>query len=108
MTSAYMWSAVVMVVFFLIAVIAANLIMFKPNNPGVTKRRVWFWTLCIGSGIVSFLVNFIIASKIDVPSIQSKYQTASVIAAVSVIIVFIIAGFILSKVFHTKKIGTWF
>lgn len=32
-TSAYMWAIVIMVAFFLLAVIISNLILFKPNNP---------------------------------------------------------------------------
>lgn len=42
MTSAYMWSFVVMAAFFLLAVLIANMILFKPGNTGVTQRRVWF------------------------------------------------------------------
>ena len=44
-TSAYMWSCVIMVIFLLIAVLIANMILYKPNNTGVTQRRVWFWVL---------------------------------------------------------------
>lgn len=41
-TSAYMWAIVIMVAFFLLAVIISNLILFKPNNSGTTTRRIWF------------------------------------------------------------------
>lgn len=70
MTSAYMWSFVVMAAFFLLAVLIANMILFKPGNTGVTQRRVWFWILAIGTGIISFLINYGIGSGITVPNIH--------------------------------------
>ena len=95
MTSAYMWSFVVMAAFFLLAVLIANMILFKPGNTGVTQRRVWFWILAIGTGIT-------------VPNIQSSYFMHSGIASGVSVVIFIVLGFALSKVFSKSKIGTWF
>jgi hypothetical protein len=108
MTSAYMWSCVVLVVFFLLAILIANMILFKPHNTGVTQRRVWFWILCVATGIVGFLINYAIGSGISVPSIQANYYMHSGIAAGASVLVFIILGFVLSRIFSNSKIGTWF
>lgn len=106
--SAYMWALVIMVVFFFLAVIISNQILFKPNNPGTTARRICFWSLCIGSGVVGFVVNYLIGSSITVPSIQSDYYLHSSIAVGVCIVVFILVGFIVSKMFPNTKVGTWF
>lgn len=108
MTSAYMWSFVVMAAFFLLAVLIANMILFKPGNTGVTQRRVWFWILAIGTGIISFLINYGIGSGITVPNIQSSYFMHSGIASGVSVVIFIVLGFALGKVFSKSKIGTWF
>lgn len=108
MTSAYMWAIVIMVVFFLLAVIISNAIIFKPNNPGTTTRRIWFWILCVATGVVGFIVNFIIGNSITVPSIQSDYYMHSGIAAGISVVVYILIGFVVSKLFPNSKVGTWF
>lgn len=107
-TSAYMWAIVIMAVFFLLAVIISNLILFKPNNPGTTTRRIWFWVLCVATGVVGFLINFIIGKGITVPSIQGDYFMHSGIAAGVCVVVYILVGFVVSKLFPNSKVGTWF
>lgn len=107
-TSAYMWSFVVMALLFLFAILTANMILFKPGNTGVTKRRIWFWVLFLLTGVIGFLINYVISCGINVPSLQASYQMHSVIAAVSFMIVYVVLGFVLSKVFSNSKIGTWF
>lgn len=106
-TSAYMWAIVIMVAFFLLAVVIANLILFKPNNPGTTTRRIWFWVFCVATGVVGFIINFIIGKGITVPSIQSDYLMHSGIAGVCVV-GYILIGFVVSKLFPNSKVGTWF
>lgn len=107
-TSAYMWALVIMVVFFLTAVIIANLILFKPNNTGTTNRRIWFWILCVSTGVVGFVINYFIGQKIDVPTLQSNFYMHAGIATVVSMAIYIIAGFVVSKIFPNSKVGTWF
>ena len=108
MSSAYMWSAVIMIVFFLLAVLISNMILFKPRDPGTTKRRLWFWILCVATGVVAFVVNFIIGNTSNVPAIQSEYHMNAAIAAVGAVVIYILAGFLTSKLFPSSKVGTWF
>lgn len=106
--SAYMWAFVVMVVFFLVAVFVASSIPYRPGNPGTTQRRIWFWILCILTGVVGFVINYIIGSGISVPSTQSSYYTNAVIASAAALALFIVIGLAVSKMFPTSKVGTWF
>ncbi|MCM1139105.1 MAG: hypothetical protein NC453_11105 [Muribaculum sp.] len=108
MTSAYMWAIVIMVVFFLAAVVIANLIVYKPKNPGTTTRRLWFWVLCAATGVVTFVVNFIIGNSISVPNLQSSYHLHSAIATGVAVLLYILIGFGASKIFANSKVGTWF
>lgn len=108
LTSAYMWAIVVLVVFFLVAAFVANMIAYKPNDPGTTARRVWFWILAIGTGVVGFLINYAMASNITVPTIKSDYLMHAGIASGVCLVVFILLGFIVSKIFPSSKLGTWF
>lgn len=107
-SSAYVWAIVVTVVFFLFAVVIANLILYKPKNPGTTARRVWFWVLCAASGVVGFVINYIISLGIRVPSIQSSYVEHSVYAFGICIVAYILIGLIISKLAPNSKVGTWF
>lgn len=107
-TSAYMWALIIMVGCFLLATVIANLILFKPNNPGTTQRRIWFWVLCVASGIIGFIINFFIGKNISVPTIQSSYFMHAGIAAGVSVLLYIIVGFVVSKMFPNSKVGTWF
>lgn len=107
-TSAYMWAFSVMAVFFFLAVIIANQIMYRPNNPGTTARRIWFWALCVATGFVGFFINYYLGSHIEVNSQQSNYYMHSGIAAGISVAVYILVGFIVSKIFPNSKVGTWF
>lgn len=107
-TSAYMWAIVITVSFFLLAVIISNLILFKPNNPGSTTRRICFWVLCVATGVVGLIINFAIGKGITVLSIQSNYLMHSGIAAGVCVVVYILIGFFVSKLFPNSKVGTWF
>lgn len=108
MSSAYMWAVVTMAIFFLIAVLSANLIIFKPNDTGTTKRRIWFWVLFAFTGIVSFLINYIISTGVEVPSVKSDYLMHSGIACGVALLLYVVLGFIVSTIFKNSKVGTWF
>ena len=114
-STAYLWTAVVAVVFFLVAVLAANMILYKPNNPGTTARRIWFWILAVLTPIVGFIVNYIYlgvvknsGETIVTAASESKFMLHSCIAAGVFFVAFIALGFVLSKAFKKTKVGTWF
>jgi len=106
----YIFGAVVGIVFLLIAIIIANAIKYEggsnPSDPG--KRRLWFWVLLFLSFATYFLYNMFIVSKTIAPNLQSKFMTTNIIGSVIALITYFIAGFILSKMFSTGKLGSWF
>lgn len=107
-TSAYMWALIVMVVCLLLATLISNMILYKPNNPGTTAKRIWFWGLCVASAAIGFIINYFIGSGITVPSVQSSFYMHAGIAAGVSFVVYILLGFIISKMFPNSKVGTWF
>ncbi len=109
--SAYIMALVIALVFLLIAAIISNAIKFEggshPKDP--VKRRTWFWIFAILTPIVIFLTGFLFVRQgIDVPSLRDKYTTALSIGTGIGFIVYLILGFLLSKIFRNGKIGNWF
>lgn len=104
----FIWAGAVLIVFFLLAVMSANMILYKKNDTGVTKRKIWFWVFASLTFVVSFIINWGVAESIEVVSHQSKYITYSWIAAVCATALFVILGVVISKCFPNSKVGTWF
>jgi sulfoxide reductase heme-binding subunit YedZ len=109
--SAYIISVVIALVFLLVAAIISNVIKFEggsnPKDPG--KRKLWFWILGILCPIVIFLYGFIIVRPdILVPSMRDKYTTAISIGAGIAFALYVLFGFLLSKIFKNGKLGNWF
>ena len=106
----YIFGAIAGVVFLLLAALLANSIKFEgganPKDPG--KRRMWFWVLLIGALAVFFLYNMFIVAQTISPNLQSKFMTTNVIGSGVSILVYLVFGFILSKIFSKGKLGNWF
>lgn len=105
---AYLYAGITMAIAFGLAVIVSNLILFKPDNPGTTARRIWFWSLGFISLLAGIVINCLIAEGINVPSNQGDYHVHTAIAGVLFLVLYIIAGFATSKIFPNSKVGTWF
>ena len=108
MSQAYMWSAVSLIVFFLIAVVIANMVPYRPNNPGNTTCRIWFWVCAFLTFIVAVVINNILAGAISIPSIHSQYIKATFLSSGLAFVVFVVGGIVVSKIFSNKKVGRWF
>ncbi len=106
--NAWMWSIGITIVLFLINILIANTVMFRPNNPGTTTRRIWFWVLAVLSLVISFLINLYIANGIEVSAQSRDYLIHAGISALLMFVVYVGLGFVLSKLFPNSKIGTWF
>ena len=112
--------------FLLIAILVANLIKFEPgNNPkDPMKRRIWFWVLGILALITTFVLLFFVfpvpveavdweavgdaAAQKRYKNLLAKYQMWAGISTGISFVFYVLVGFILSKIFKTKKIGNWF
>lgn len=109
--SAYIISVVIALIFLLIAAIISNLIQYEggshPKDKG--KRKMWFWIFAILTPLVILLYGFLIVRPdINVPSLRDKYTIALSIGTGVSILVYVLLGFVLSKIFKNGKIGNWF
>ena len=105
---AWIISIVVMVVMFLIAVGASNLVSFKPDRSDVSTRKVWFWVCLALTLIVAFVINFFcFADNIPNPVQKSAYILQTGISAVVMTIVYFVVGMLISKSTN-GKLASWF
>jgi sulfoxide reductase heme-binding subunit YedZ len=107
----YIISAVFAGIFLLIAALISNAIKYQGgSNPlDPRKRKVWFWTMGI-SGTVSFLLFGLFSFYFPENNNYAKSQliTAICIGTGICFLIYVLLGFVLSKVFKNGKIGNWF
>lgn len=106
--TAYAWALVICIVFILIAAIIANLIPNKPGGKDISQRKTWFWICFVLVVLISFGINWILASDIKIPSKHSDYVTATAISTAIAAILYILIGIGLSKGMKRSKLGSWF
>ncbi len=108
-TTAYMIGIVCAVAFFLLALLSAVMIAYRPDLKDKTTRKVWYWVLGIICAFTAFLVPyFAIYTDIKVPSKADAFMNAMIIGTCLSFVIYVIAGFIVSKSFKTKKVQSWF
>jgi len=96
----------------LIAAIISSLIKFEgganPKDPG--RRKIWFWIIAFMNGVLIYLAGtFLLApNPEDDQMIFDDFMKALPIATAVGFLVFILIGFILSKIFKHGKLGHWF
>lgn len=110
-TNSYMFGAVCAVVFLLIAVLISNMIKFEggsnPKDP--KKRRMWFWIIGIITPVVFYLYNlFLVIPTIKKGPALEKFSLHGALSALESLVVYLLLGFILSKVMNRGKLGNWF
>ncbi len=107
---AYIVTAITALAFLLIAVFTAKAIKFEggsnPKDP--RKRKAWFWVLAILNPIISFLVGYFFFMPDGNVLIVNKYKTALIIGTGVGFLLYIIIGFVLSRIFKNGKLGHWF
>jgi sulfoxide reductase heme-binding subunit YedZ len=109
-TSAYIIAALIALSMLLIAVIVANAIRFqggsRPRDP--KKRKTWFWILAFANPAMIYLLGYFVFRPDANIMIVNNYITALSIGTVAGFLIYLVAGFILSKVFRNGKLGHWF
>ncbi len=107
----YIISAVFAGVFLLIAALISNAIKFEgganPKDPG--KRKMWFWIMAIIGTIANLLFGLF---SYYYPE-NNSYAKSQLITAIGIgtgicFLLYIVLGFVLSKVFKNGKLGNWF
>lgn len=109
-TSAYIISIVTALIFLLLSAIIANAIKFEggsnPKDP--QSRKTWFWILAILNPATGFLLGYFVFKPDANVMVVNNYVNALSIGTVIGFVLYLILGFILSKVFANGKIGHWF
>lgn len=109
-TSAYIISLITALIFLLLSVIIAHAIKFEggsnPKDP--QSRRIWFWILAILNPAVGFLLGYTLFKPDANMMVINNYVNALSMGTAIGFILYILLGFILSKVFANGKIGHWF
>ncbi|RAJ33027.1 hypothetical protein [Pedobacter cryoconitis] len=109
-TSAYIISLITALIFLLLAAIIANAIKFEggsnPKDP--QSRKIWFWILAILNPALGFLLGYFVFKPDANIMVLNNYVNALSIGTAIGFILYILLGFLLSKVFANGKIGHWF
>ncbi len=107
--SAYVISAVTVIVMLIVASVVSNMISFRPDNSDCKSRKIWFWILGFLTPAVSFLIAFaFVYVDIKARSKASSYMIAMAISSIVSFIVYLIGGFVISKIDKHGKLGNWF
>jgi len=108
--TAYIISIVTALVFLLISVFIANAIKFEggsnPKDSG--KRKIWFWILAILNPSINFMLGyFVFIPKANIMIVEKYISDLSIGTGIGFVL-YIVIGFILSKMFKNGKLGHWF
>lgn len=111
MTTAYIISIVIALVFLLLSALIAHAIKFEggsnPKDPG--KRKMWFWILAILNPAVNFLLGYFVFMPKDAGTMAKEDFTQALSIGTGIgFVLYIVIGFVLSKMFKNGKLGHWF
>lgn len=110
--NSYITSIIAAGLFILIAALISNMIQFEggsnPKDPG--KRKMWFWIMAILNPVLFYVLSaFVLAPNPENNQIEYDDHMASLpIAAGIGFAVYVVLGFVLSKIFKNGKLGNWF
>ncbi len=107
--SAYLISIIFAAVILLIAVVVSLAIKFQgganPKDPG--KRRAWFWIFAILNPALFYVIAFFVMKPSNI-RLRQEWIDSLLVATIIGFVVYIVLGFVLSKVFKNGKLGNWF
>jgi hypothetical protein len=110
--NSYITSIISVGLFILIAALISNMIKFEgganPKDPG--KRKMWFWIMAILNPVLFYILSaFVLAPNPENDQmVYDDYMASLPIAAGIGFVVYVILGFVFSKVFKNGKLGNWF
>ena len=107
--STYILSVIFAAAVLLIAALISNAIKFEgggnPKDPG--KRKMWFWILAILNPIIFYSIAAFVMAPSNRRELEA-WNDSLPIATIVGFVVYIVLGFVLSKVFKNGKLGNWF
>ncbi len=109
---AYFFAAIIAAAMILISALISIAIKFEggshPKDPG--KRKTCFWIFAIINPIICYVIGmFLVAPNANTDQIaHDEFISALNIATGIGFVIYILIGFILSKLFRNGKLGNWF
>lgn len=110
-TNTYIFALVLALLFVGISILVANMIAYQggKNPRDAKKRKIWFFVLAAINTIAFFLWNLLYVSNLvkGAPA-QDKFLMHNAISTGVTLLVFILVGFLISKLMKKGKYGTIF
>jgi hypothetical protein len=107
--STYILSIIFAAIILLIAAVISNAIKFEggvnPKDPG--KRKMWFWIFAIINPILFFSIAKFVMAPSNRRDLEAWNDSLPIAVGIG-FVVYIILGFVLSKIFKNGKLGNWF
>lgn len=106
----YIWAAVIIISAWLISLLIAQVTPYKPGrDTSYLSRRIWSIVLCVVSVLGFLIYNFTVVMP-DIKKIQLKddFSTTIWICFAAMIVIYVLAGWIVSMVFPRSKYATIF
>jgi sulfoxide reductase heme-binding subunit YedZ len=107
--STYILSIIFAAVVLLIAAVISTAIKFEgganPKDPG--KRKMWFWIFAILNPIIFYVVAAFVMAPSNRRELEEWNDSLPIATCVG-FVVYIVLGFVLSKLFKNGKLGNWF
>jgi sulfoxide reductase heme-binding subunit YedZ len=108
--STYITAVVFALGFLAVAAILSSAIAYEgganPRDP--RKRKLVFWSLAVTALVTFFSYERMFAAPLVAIRWQARFMSTTAYSAIVVIAVYLLIGFLISKVFANGKLGTWF
>ena len=106
----YLLAGIVAAAFVGVAALVANVIKFEggAHPRDSAKRRMYFWSLLLCAVTSLFAYNRFGITPTITPSLQPRFFTVGAISVGVLVVTYVMLGFLLSKLFPTGKLASWF
>jgi sulfoxide reductase heme-binding subunit YedZ len=108
--TAYVISGITTLTLLLIAALIASSINFERGSRprDAARRRIWYWVIAVLNPALIFLLGYYIFKPDANVMIVKRFIHALSIGAACGFAVYLVLGFVLSKIYKNGKIGHWF
>ena len=107
--NAYMFAIAVAAGMLLLAALISSMISYQgganPKDPG--QRKLVFWIFCALTPVLIYLLGVSVIAPADALG-NKKFMDAIGLGTGAGLGIYLVAGFVLAKVFKNGKIGNWF
>ena len=97
-------------VFLVLAALISVMIQYEmrinPSDP--FKRKLTYWVLCFLNPAATFLLGFYVFKPVLNRMMETQYLQALARATGIGLFLYLLIGFILSRIFKTGKLGHWY